>query len=76
MDKEEALYSEIIKLPSGQFVNKIDSRRIIADCLQWWLDYHARTAGTGSHLQPSDKVIAPEWPDRGTLENWVYVLRA
>ena len=66
-----------LTLPGGQRVVKADARKDIAHVLQYWLDSNARQADAeGRAVTPATHVIPTEWPDRGTLANWIAVLRA
>ena len=66
-----------LTLPSGQRVVAADARKDIAHVLQYWLDNNERQAAAeGRPITPATHVMPTEWPDRGTLANWIAVLRA
>lgn len=66
-----------IVLPSGHRVVIADAREDIAHVLQYWLDHNKRQADEdGRAVTRATHVVPTEWPDRGTLENWIAVLRA
>lgn len=66
-----------IVLPSGHRVVIADAREDIAHVLQYWLDHNKRQADKDGRAVTRATHVAPtEWPDRGTLENWIAVLRA
>ncbi len=66
-----------LTLPSGARVVTADARKEIAHVLQYWLDNNKRQAeAEGRAVTPATHVIPTEWPDRGTLANWIAVLRA
>ena len=66
-----------LTLPSGQRVVAADARKDIAHVLQYWLDNNERQAAAeGRAITPATHVMPTEWPDRGTLANWIAVLRA
>jgi hypothetical protein len=54
-----------------------DARKDIARVLKYWLDNNERQAAAeGRAITPATHVMPTEWPDRGTLANWIAVLRA
>lgn len=66
-----------LTLPSGSRVVTSDARKEIANVLQYWLDNNTRQAeADGLAVTPATHVIPTEWPDRGTLANWIAVLGA
>jgi hypothetical protein len=79
LDDFERVRNEMTKitLPSSEQVDVAAAREAIADTLQYWLDDNKRgLEREGIDVVRQSYVIPPEWPSRGTLENWIAVLRA
>jgi hypothetical protein len=70
---------------SGVIVGAIDellllrerqaSLDVVATTLQYWLDYQALHNPTELLNDDRHIVSPPSWPSRGTLKNWIAVLR-